>query len=61
MLFEKILFMVEDSMAKRERDLSRRTNEDLVKNKNDLRYEEYVKLIKQIYPNKLREGRIQQE
>lgn len=55
MLFDKILFMCEKAMSKREKDVTRKTNEQLVKNKDSLMYENYISDIKKLYPVKLRE------
>ena len=55
MLFEKILYMIEDSLKKKERDISRKTNEHLLQNKDNLKYEKFIKKIKFLYPLKLKE------
>lgn len=39
MLFEKIQFMNEDALKKREQDVTRKTNEDLLQNKESLKFE----------------------
>lgn len=55
MLFEKILYMIEDSIRKKERDLSRKTNEHLIQNKQKLKYEKFIQTIKYLFPSKLKE------
>ena len=42
MLFEKILYMIESSMKKKERDITRKTNENLINNKDSLLYETVI-------------------
>lgn len=58
MLFEKLQFMIEDSLRKKEKYITRKTNEHIIQNKDNLMYEKYITKIKQLYPNKLRENRI---
>ncbi|CDW84178.1 UNKNOWN [Stylonychia lemnae] len=55
MLFEKIQFMIEDSLKKKERKISRKTNEDIIQNKDHLMYEKIISNIKQLYPSKHKE------
>ena len=54
MLFEKILFMNEESLAKREKMVSRETNEHIIQNKDNLMFDQIIKDIKQMYPIKLK-------
>lgn len=54
MLFEKILYMIESSLRKRERDITRKTNENIIMNKESLLYEKVIQTIKTLYPIKLK-------
>lgn len=54
MLFDKILFMNEKSMRKKERDITRKTNASIVKNKDGILYEKYIADVKKLYPIKLK-------
>lgn len=54
MLFEKILFMIEESIERREKDVSRDTNEHILQNKDNLMYDQIIKDIKKMYPIKLK-------
>lgn len=47
--------MNEDSMRKKEKDLSRKTNEHIVQNKDNLMYDKFIQNIKTLYPIKLKE------
>lgn len=42
MLFEKLLYMNEDSMRKKEKDIGRKTNEHIVQNKDNLMYDKFI-------------------
>ena len=53
--------MIDDSLRKKEKNISRKTNEHIISNKNNLMYEKYINTIKQLYPNKLRESRLVQQ
>lgn len=46
MLFEKLQFMIEDSLMKKEKNISRNTNEHIIKNKGNLMFEKYITTIK---------------
>lgn len=54
MLFEKILYMIEESMQKREKEVTRETNEHIIQNKDNLMYDSIIKDIKRMYPIKLK-------
>ena len=49
-----MLYMIEDSMRKREEDVSRKTNEDLMQNRDNLKYEQLIKDIRTLYPIKMK-------
>ncbi len=54
MLFEKMLYMIEDSMRKKEKDITRKTNEHLIQNKEGLMYDKIIQNLKTLYPIKLK-------
>ena len=54
MLFENLLYMNESSLKKREKDMTRRTNEHIISNKDALLYDKIIQTIKTLYPVKIK-------
>ena len=54
MLFENLLYMNESSLKKREKDITRRTNEHIVSNKDALLFDKIIQTIKTLYPVKIK-------